>query len=109
MRKLEEILVVHYASQTRQSFQMPKLHCKVNSQSFNLWSASFALVVNSDQKLRSGLCPCDGVLTRESRCKTYFFFMSLYLPSLLVPLVGLVFPAIAMASLFLYIEKEQLS
>jgi photosystem I subunit 8 len=35
--------------------------------------------------------------------------MSLYLPSLLVPLVGLVFPAISMAALFLYIEKEQLS
>ena len=31
------------------------------------------------------------------------------LPSILVPLVGLVFPAIAMASLFLYIEKEQIS
>ena len=35
--------------------------------------------------------------------------LSLYLPSILVPLVGLVFPAIAMASLFLYIEKEQIS
>jgi photosystem I subunit 8 len=32
-----------------------------------------------------------------------------YLPSILVPLVGLVFPAIAMASLFLYIEKEEIS
>nr|YP_009104835.1 subunit VIII of photosystem I [Symbiochloris handae]AIT93329.1 subunit VIII of photosystem I [Symbiochloris handae] len=30
-----------------------------------------------------------------------------FLPSLLVPLVGLVFPAIAMASIFLYIEKEE--
>ena len=30
-----------------------------------------------------------------------------FLPSVLVPLVGLVFPAIAMASLFLYIEKEE--
>ena len=29
-----------------------------------------------------------------------------YLPSILVPLVGLVFPAIAMGLLFLYIEKE---
>ena len=29
------------------------------------------------------------------------------LPSILVPLVGLVFPAVAMASLFLYIETEQ--
>ena len=29
------------------------------------------------------------------------------LPSIFVPLVGLVFPAVAMASLFLYIEKEQ--
>lgn len=32
--------------------------------------------------------------------------MSAYLPSILVPLVGLVFPGIAMASLFLYIEKQ---
>ncbi|YP_717255.1 photosystem I subunit VIII (chloroplast) [Ostreococcus tauri] len=31
------------------------------------------------------------------------------LPSIFVPLVGLVFPAVAMASLFLYIEKEQVS
>ena len=30
-----------------------------------------------------------------------------YLPSILVPLVGLVFPAIAMASIFVYIEKDQ--
>nr|YP_002601017.1 subunit VIII of photosystem I [Monomastix sp. OKE-1]ACK36877.1 subunit VIII of photosystem I [Monomastix sp. OKE-1] len=35
--------------------------------------------------------------------------LSLYLPSILVPLVGLVFPAIAMASLFVYIEKDQIS
>jgi photosystem I subunit 8 len=32
-----------------------------------------------------------------------------FLPSILVPLVGLVFPAIAMASLFLYIEQDQIS
>jgi photosystem I subunit 8 len=31
-----------------------------------------------------------------------------YLPSILVPLVGLVFPLIGMASLFLYIEKEEI-
>nr|YP_010731964.1 photosystem I subunit VIII [Kalinella pachyderma]WDY12878.1 photosystem I subunit VIII [Kalinella pachyderma] len=31
-----------------------------------------------------------------------------YLPSILVPLVGLVFPALTMASLFLYIEKEDI-
>jgi len=31
------------------------------------------------------------------------------LPSILVPLVGLVFPAVIMASMFLYIEKEQIS
>jgi photosystem I subunit 8 len=31
------------------------------------------------------------------------------LPSILVPLVGLVFPAVAMASLFLYIEQEEIS
>ncbi|MBE9156223.1 photosystem I reaction center subunit VIII [Nodosilinea sp. LEGE 06152] len=29
-----------------------------------------------------------------------------FLPSVLVPLVGLVFPAVAMAFLFLYIERE---
>nr|YP_009667989.1 photosystem I subunit VIII [Jubula hutchinsiae]QCW58764.1 photosystem I subunit VIII [Jubula hutchinsiae] len=29
-----------------------------------------------------------------------------YLPSIFVPLVGLVFPAITMASLFIYIERE---
>jgi photosystem I subunit 8 len=32
-----------------------------------------------------------------------------YLPSILVPLVGLVFPALTMASLFLYIEREDVS
>nr|YP_010890789.1 photosystem I subunit VIII [Dicliptera tinctoria]WJK72138.1 photosystem I subunit VIII [Dicliptera tinctoria] len=30
------------------------------------------------------------------------------LPPILVPLVGLVFPAIAMASLFLYIQKNKI-
>ena len=30
------------------------------------------------------------------------------LPSILVPLVGLVLPAIAMASLFFYIEREEI-
>lgn len=29
-------------------------------------------------------------------------------PSLFVPLVGLVFPAIAMASLFLYVQKNKI-
>lgn len=38
-----------------------------------------------------------------------FFMAAAYLPSILVPLVGLVFPAIAMASLFLYIEKEEIA
>lgn len=32
-----------------------------------------------------------------------------FLPSIFVPLVGLVFPAIVMASLFLYIEKDQIN
>lgn len=32
-----------------------------------------------------------------------------YLPSILVPLTGLVFPAVAMAFLFLYIEREDSS
>ena len=30
-----------------------------------------------------------------------------FLPSILVPVVGLVFPAVAMAALFLYIERGQ--
>ena len=30
-----------------------------------------------------------------------------FLPTLLVPLVGLVFPAVAMAALFLYIERGE--
>lgn len=29
-----------------------------------------------------------------------------YLPPILVPLVGLIFPAIAMGLLFIYLEKE---
>jgi len=32
-----------------------------------------------------------------------------YLPTILVPLVGLVFPAIAMASVFVYIEKQEIN
>ncbi len=32
-----------------------------------------------------------------------------YLPSILVPLVGLVFPAVTMASIFLYIEKQEIN
>jgi len=32
-----------------------------------------------------------------------------FLPSILVPLVGLIFPAIVMASLFIYIEKQQIN
>nr|YP_004376521.1 photosystem I subunit VIII [Ptilidium ciliare var. pulcherrimum]YP_009667823.1 photosystem I subunit VIII [Porella perrottetiana]YP_009667907.1 photosystem I subunit VIII [Radula japonica]YP_009668155.1 photosystem I subunit VIII [Plagiochila chinensis]YP_009668405.1 photosystem I subunit VIII [Calypogeia fissa]YP_009943747.1 photosystem I subunit VIII [Douinia plicata]YP_010399909.1 photosystem I subunit I [Nowellia curvifolia]YP_010704968.1 photosystem I subunit VIII [Porella grandiloba len=31
-----------------------------------------------------------------------------YLPSIFVPLVGLVFPAITMASLFIYIERDDI-
>jgi photosystem I subunit 8 len=32
-----------------------------------------------------------------------------YLPSILVPLVGLFFPGISMAFLFIYIEQEKVS
>ena len=32
-----------------------------------------------------------------------------YLPSILVPLVGLVFPAVSMVALFLYIEEQQIN
>ncbi|CAM9105499.1 unnamed protein product [Chrysoparadoxa australica] len=31
-----------------------------------------------------------------------------YLPSILVPLVGIIFPAISMTLLFLYIEKDDI-
>nr|YP_002327566.1 PSI reaction center subunit VIII [Vaucheria litorea]ACF70983.1 PSI reaction center subunit VIII [Vaucheria litorea] len=31
-----------------------------------------------------------------------------YLPSILVPLVGIVFPGISMALLFVYIEKDDI-
>ncbi|MBD0266730.1 photosystem I reaction center subunit VIII [Pseudanabaena sp. FACHB-2040] len=29
-----------------------------------------------------------------------------FLPSILVPMVGIIFPAVAMAALFLYIERD---
>nr|YP_009019709.1 photosystem I reaction center subunit VIII [Gracilaria salicornia]AHH24677.1 photosystem I reaction center subunit VIII [Gracilaria salicornia]UAD87549.1 photosystem I reaction center subunit VIII [Gracilaria salicornia] len=32
-----------------------------------------------------------------------------YLPSILVPLVGIIFPGISMALLFLYIEQENIA
>nr|QWW92713.1 photosystem I subunit VIII [Tayloria sp. 49123] len=31
-----------------------------------------------------------------------------YLPSIFVPLIGLVFPAITMASFFIYIEQDEI-
>nr|YP_010337704.1 photosystem I subunit VIII [Sahlingia subintegra]QUE29258.1 PsaI [Erythrotrichia welwitschii]QUE29435.1 PsaJ [Erythrotrichia longistipitata]QUE29739.1 PsaI [Erythrotrichia carnea]QUE28136.1 PsaI [Sahlingia subintegra]UNJ17289.1 photosystem I subunit VIII [Sahlingia subintegra] len=34
---------------------------------------------------------------------------ALYLPSILVPLVGLIFPAISMALLFIYIEQDEIA
>lgn len=51
-----------------------------------------------------------GIIEKETRYKKkgVFSMAAAYLPSILVPLVGLVFPAIAMASLFLYIEKEEI-
>ncbi|KAH7425868.1 hypothetical protein KP509_11G074800 [Ceratopteris richardii] len=30
-----------------------------------------------------------------------------YLPSIFIPLVGLLFPAVTMASLFIYIEQDE--
>jgi photosystem I subunit 8 len=45
----------------------------------------------------------------RNRPEKIFQMLNLYLPSILVPLVGLVFPGVAMAALFLYIEKEELS
>ncbi len=47
-------------------------------------------------------------IIKEQKKKGVFSMAAAYLPSILVPLVGLVFPAIAMASLFLYIEKEEI-
>lgn len=41
--------------------------------------------------------------------KGIFIMAASYLPSILVPLVGLIFPAVAMASLFLYIEQEEIN
>jgi photosystem I subunit VIII len=38
--------------------------------------------------------------------KGLFIMAASFLPSILVPTVGLVFPAVAMAFLFLYIERE---
>jgi photosystem I subunit 8 len=32
-----------------------------------------------------------------------------YLPAIFVPLVGIVFPALSMAFLFLYIEKDEIN
>ena len=34
---------------------------------------------------------------------------SAYLPSILVPLVGIIFPGLSMALLFLYIEEETIA
>ena len=45
---------------------------------------------------------------KRAEKKGVFSMAAAYLPSILVPLVGLVFPAIAMASLFIYIEKEEI-
>ncbi|CAH8273693.1 unnamed protein product [Arabidopsis lyrata] len=41
-------------------------------------------------------------------CCTHFMTTFNNLPSIFVPLVGLVFPAIAMASLFLHIQKNKI-
>jgi photosystem I subunit VIII len=38
-----------------------------------------------------------------------YLMTAAYLPSILVPLVGLVFPAIAMTSIFMYIEKQEIN
>nr|YP_009254425.1 photosystem I subunit VIII [Verdigellas peltata]CZF96678.1 photosystem I subunit VIII [Verdigellas peltata] len=35
--------------------------------------------------------------------------LSSYLPSILVPLVGIVFPAISVVSVFIYIEKDYIN
>ena len=45
------------------------------------------------------------LLTYQTK-KKIIVMAAYYLPSILVPLVGLVFPALTMGALFLYIEKE---
>jgi small subunit ribosomal protein S4 len=45
----------------------------------------------------------------SNRILIYFFIMStVFLPSVFVPLVGLVFPRIAIRAFFLYVEKESI-
>jgi photosystem I subunit 8 len=56
--------------------------------------------------------PCFWECTGSGNFKEWFKGVSMaaqFLPSILVPLVGLVFPAVAMASMFLYIEKEEIN
>jgi photosystem I subunit 8 len=46
---------------------------------------------------------------RNMRIRIFIPMVISFLPSLFVPLVGLVFPAVAMASLFLYIERDEIA
>ena len=48
------------------------------------------------------------LITKQFSKEFKFYMTAQFLPSILVPLVGLVFPAVAMASMFLYIEKEEI-
>jgi len=50
-----------------------------------------------------------GMVSGTAVCNFRVIMMTSLLPSILVPLIGLVFPAVAMASLFLYIEQDQIS
>lgn len=58
---------------------------------------------------------CTSLIYKKKRSnkiqnKEGFNFMAAsYLPSILVPLVGLVFPAVSMVALFLYIEEQQIN
>jgi photosystem I subunit VIII len=47
-----------------------------------------------------------GKIGEEFYMKEILKMVASFLPQILVPLVGLVFPAVAMAFLFLYIERD---
>jgi photosystem I subunit 8 len=46
---------------------------------------------------------------KRKKIKEKKYMTAAYLPSILVPLVGLFFPGISMAFLFVYIEQEKIS
>jgi photosystem I subunit 8 len=49
------------------------------------------------------------VLIDNTAIQGHNHMIASYLPSILVPLIGLVLPAVAMTSMFLYIEQEEIA